>query len=249
VPGTVSGLALQEVLVRNHNQKMKDMAESVLPSTARRWARVERRQTHQRDRARLRAALYEWATTIDPDDTEVDLLRDSTRAIRDMVLERRSWDKTAPLSRWALARTERDPDRRDASVPDQLEVFRRAFPDNLIGRHALSHVRQAMRWAAFARHRTVSGQSRERRAEAEHATCRADLEILLELGWHKQLNIEIRSLCDRETASSQTRPPVRWRLLLGWHDLDAFSDQAGLTPALQGLVTELAWRAQDVRRT
>jgi hypothetical protein len=231
--------------VRNHNQKMKDMAESVLPSPARRWARAERRQIHQRDRARVRAALYEWATMVDPDDSEVDLRRDGTRAVREMVTERRSWDKTAPLTRWALARTERDPERRHAPVPDQVQVFRRAFPDNLIGRHALSHVELGLKWAAFGRHRAVSVQSRTRGAEAENAACRADLAILLELGWHKQLNLEIRSLGERETgAPTRSRPPRR--LLLGSHDLDAFAQHAGQIEAVRRLVSELAWRAREV---
>ena len=211
-----------------------------------------------RERARLRAALHEWATTIDPDDSEVDLRRDGTWAIREMVNERRSWDKTAPLSRWALARTQRDPQRRDASVPDQVKVFRRAFPDNLIGRHALSHVELALEWAGFARQRTDSVQSRSLRSEAEHASCRADLETLLELGWHRQLNIEIRSLCERETgqhelagpdesaASTPTGVRALGRLLLGSHDLEAFAQHVGQIQAVRRLVTDLAGQARGV---
>ena len=44
-------------MVRSHDEKIKDMAESVLPSTARRSAREFRRRAHRRQRARQRDLL------------------------------------------------------------------------------------------------------------------------------------------------------------------------------------------------
>lgn len=54
---TCAALAHQEVLVRNHDQKCKDIAESILPSKARIRARTYRRQIHGRERCAVRTAL------------------------------------------------------------------------------------------------------------------------------------------------------------------------------------------------
>src|SRR5438445_13894997 len=95
------------ILVRNHDEKIKDMSRSVLPSTWSEGARWERRQIHKRQRARARIALAgetaagQCAT---PD------FNDAYRAeIAALVRARRGMDKEAPLKRWARARIAADP--------------------------------------------------------------------------------------------------------------------------------------------
>ena len=44
--------------MRNHNEKARDMARSVLPSTRRRGARADKAAARARERARLRAELH-----------------------------------------------------------------------------------------------------------------------------------------------------------------------------------------------
>lgn len=48
--------------MRNHHDKARDMARSVLPSTARKGARRARAQIHRRERARLRSELQPRTT-------------------------------------------------------------------------------------------------------------------------------------------------------------------------------------------
>jgi len=95
--------------VRNHDQKTRDMARSVLPSTARRGARKEKAIIRGKDRAHLRAALHEIATLDDPDDFEGDTDRPFRRRdLEEMVYERRVADKVGPLVQWALRTVEAD---------------------------------------------------------------------------------------------------------------------------------------------
>jgi hypothetical protein len=56
--------------VRNHDEKIKDMVESVLPSTARKSARDRRRIVHKKARAHQCVALAD--VTASCDDAGVD---------------------------------------------------------------------------------------------------------------------------------------------------------------------------------
>lgn len=87
--------------MRNHNEKPRDMARSVLPSTARKAARRQRASIHGRERARLRAALHGLRSTGDPDDFEGDLVWIARRDLEEMVDDRRGADKVGPLLAWA----------------------------------------------------------------------------------------------------------------------------------------------------
>ncbi|MCC6225018.1 MAG: hypothetical protein IT195_01250 [Microthrixaceae bacterium] len=49
--------------MRNHNEKARDMARSVLPSTARKGARDARAVIHGRERAHERRLLHELGRT------------------------------------------------------------------------------------------------------------------------------------------------------------------------------------------
>src|SRR6185369_10577686 len=104
--------------LRNHGEKVKDMAESVLPSTARGSVREQRRRVHRRHRARERDLLVnsrrsahggvrvnvEEGLEEDRDAAvfEVDFEeRRRAQEIASLVWGRRAADKTGPLTRWA----------------------------------------------------------------------------------------------------------------------------------------------------
>ena len=128
--------------MRNHHEKTRDMARSVLPSnlTVKQW----RRQIHHRERARVRAELHR-ARFINPGDLDdfsdnaagVDLTK---HAVREMVVERREADKLGPLFRWAEYHNDHDPALRCAPVADRLEHFASRLPDGVIGSHAVGHI-------------------------------------------------------------------------------------------------------------
>ncbi|HVV76468.1 MAG TPA: hypothetical protein VHC43_10570 [Mycobacteriales bacterium] len=175
--------------MRNHYEKYKDMAESVLPSKQRRSARQDRRAIHQRHRAQTRAALADYRVAGDPVDVETDMRGTPDREIRDFVWDRRSADKVGPLIRWAIRRVERDPRLRDADVATQVAAFRSVFPDNLIGRHALDHIKWALSWNA---NRDPDLRPRADRRNDDLEALRAQVRTILENGRHRELNGGIR---------------------------------------------------------
>jgi hypothetical protein len=131
--------------VRNYNQKRRDMASSVLPSTIGPRAQRERRNIHRTERAGVRAMLHHayLAGGEDGFDDIVDLPLQRSR-LEEFVYDRRMADKVAPLIRWARRIVETDPGLRDATVDERLAYFRAILPTNLSGRHALSHLRTAL---------------------------------------------------------------------------------------------------------
>ena len=95
--------------MRNHTEKARDMARSVLPSTARKGARDTRADIRGRERVRERQMLHHLRGYVDPDDFEGVLGEELHREIGEMVWHRRSADKVAPLMRWAERTVARDP--------------------------------------------------------------------------------------------------------------------------------------------
>lgn len=130
--------------MRNYNEKARDMARSVLPSSRRRGARADRTAAHGRERVRLRAELHALAGFDDPDDYEGELDWIARRDIAQMVEDRRYGDKIGPLIQWARRTVETDPHLREATPLERLDHFRRLLPPNLTGRHALFHVEWAV---------------------------------------------------------------------------------------------------------
>lgn len=136
--------------MRNHHEKSRDMARSVLPSKCcvKQW----RRGIHQRERGRVRVALHEARSTFVDD---LDDLFDATACVDDytkheiafMVDERRYSDKIGPLLRWAEHHLNHDPALADASYSDCLVYFQRVLPSGLIGNHAVSHIEWVL-WRA-----------------------------------------------------------------------------------------------------
>ncbi len=117
--------------MQNHDEKITDIIRSVLPSTARCDTRATRRSIHRAARRKVNAALRAG---------DSDAFVDVRGAIEEMVWDRRSADKVAPLVRWALHHVRHDARLRDAESAERLDHFRQLLPDNTIGRHALSHI-------------------------------------------------------------------------------------------------------------
>ena len=203
--------------MRNHDEKTRDMARSVLPSTldAKHW----RRHIHHSERHRVRAALHRARTMDTADlgylsDDGVDADR-TKHHIFEMVQERREADKLGPLLRWAEHRVEHDPSLREASRADRLEYFRTRLPSGVTNRHALSHLRSVV-------DRTVVGRSVHR---DESVTVLEAASWVMANGLHADLNDHLRS------TFGPTRPVSPWksdedrptRFLRGWHDVHDFS--------------------------
>lgn len=129
--------------MRNHDQKTKDMVRSVLPST--RSVAVQRRHIHHAERSAVRQRLHVLRNEADID---TPYLEGHGHRIHEMVQDRRLYDKTAPLIRWATRRIETDPRLRELPLEAQLAHFRALLPANLIGEHALFH----LEWALERRH-------------------------------------------------------------------------------------------------
>lgn len=219
--------------MRNHNQKSQDMAKSVLPSTRRKGARDDRVLIHKRERARVRAAAGKIRNRADHDDRDdADLYFRDKGAIRDMVSDRRSADKIAPLERWASRRVVMDPALRDQDWAGRMAVLRRAFPDNTIGRHALSHIEYAVGTPPHDQFRYFAriGRGVDDRADGINAA----VATILSAGAHGELNRRLKREVPTtfirlvrtprgKIVEAKDRP---LRLLLGQHDAAAFAADA-----------------------
>lgn len=114
--------------------KAKNMSRSILPSTRSSGAGFDKAKAKRATRHSVKTELQR--TTIDPDyydETDTDFEEDAN--VSRIVNDRRGGDKTAPLQRWAKAITKKvDRDSRLSHVKSLL-------PENVIGEHALGHVK------------------------------------------------------------------------------------------------------------
>lgn len=147
--------------------KARDIARGVLPSAARKGARDNKRNFHSRHRHAQRQANHAIERSLaveidgslahDPDlyddfeDPEIyDGYSAATKAplgwdsdMKYIVDRRRDADKLGPLIRWAEA-TEKT--KMGGWEPeDKVAYFKAVLPDSLQGRHALGHVKSALR--------------------------------------------------------------------------------------------------------
>lgn len=226
--------------MRNHDQKIKDMSRSVLPSTGRESVRKDRRIIHKRRRARERAAVVAWRRDTDPESVTPDIRGMDARDITWMVWRRRDSDKVGPLIRWAEATIAGDPALRSASRAEQAAYFARLMPDTLIGRHAVQHIE----WA-LERHEWHARRTASRTADPGGHIADMDrrLRQILETGLHANLNVAMRLLANIQPAlPCGTRTPPR--LLLGSHDIEAFTEAMAPWPAVRDLVAAVAATGQ-----
>jgi hypothetical protein len=228
--------------VRNHDEKIKDMSRSVLPSTGREAARAARRAIHGRQRARELAAVTAYRRDSDPECVTPDVRGTHGPDITQMVWHRRAADKVGPLIRWAEATIAADPVLRTASREDQVAYFARILPDTTIGRHAVQHIEQALERRRRREQRNASrraGSGRDPRVAATERHAR----VILESGLHAMLNAELRQLADYQEVR---RRAVPWphRPLLGSHDVEAFAAEMACRPAAMKLIAAVAAAAR-----
>jgi hypothetical protein len=222
------------ILVRNHDEKIKDMSRSVLPSTWRVGARETRRAIHKRRRSRMRDALA-VARGVTPE------INDTYRAeITQLVSTRRFSDKVGPLVRWARATVAADPALRQAPLEEQVAYFAHLMPPTLIGRHAVSHIAAELDWA----HRAVCHTCQVTKPVAPVAETERLVRQILAAGLHGTLNANLRTAHGRQAGLSdgsgrQQRLMPR-RLLLGAHDVETFAREMASYPQARAVIAAVA---------
>lgn len=174
-------------------EKAREIARSVLPSTRRRSARIDLAHLKRSHRRRIRQTLHDWVGYDDPLDFEghiYDYDRPTPHSsywggLTGIVDDRRNGDKLGALLRWAPAVTAHldNPE-------DRYMAMKAVLGDNLIGRHALSHLAfmdvfdfrddfNRYRW----RSRDHAPDPWSDPVHIEHV-----IREILASGWHKDLN-------------------------------------------------------------
>lgn len=213
--------------------KRRDIARSVLPSTQRGTARHDladlKRQARRAVRQDLRAIAAPAAAgdVVDEyDAAPFDPRRYPGADIRLAVDQRRGGDKLGPLIRWGRATT------RHLPLEDRLPAVSRLFDDDLIGRHAISHLELDPHFRVDHPHTRWFDRFRYRPPAApDPGELRAIAHAALEHGEHAELNRWMKRHPTDEGAV---------RLLAGAHDLDAFAHDCACTHAWQRALRRFA---------
>jgi hypothetical protein len=202
-------------------EKVRSMARSILPATNRRSARQTAERIKRRNRRNTRQTLHMWKRCVDPLEFEGHIVDygepdkhngwSDEGTIKQAMWARRDADKLNSMIRWAKAYTAHleDPE-------DRYRLMKKVLPDNLIGRHALSHLVVLDEFYIaneFAVYRQISSW---------HAVPRLNREVLEEMVKTdlKSINRQIRrhndSLFERE------RERYSLELCKGVHDEEFF---------------------------
>ena len=216
--------------------KRREIARSVLPSTHRRSARDDLASLRRRNRRTIRQDLHiiarparADAVVEDYDGNPADLRSYPNADIGYAVRRRRNGDKLGPLFRWARATT------RHLPLEERLEAVRRLFDDNLIGRHALSHLERDRHFRVVHEHDRRWWVDRDRtgrsRIDESERGVRAVAVEALEHGRHAALNHWMKSHPTDKGAI---------RLLGGTHDIDAFASDCARCVAWHHAVAAFA---------
>lgn len=236
--------------MHNHDQKSRDMARSILPSTGRRGAGRRKKCSARRARARNNARLWRLMGHLDDlDGFEEQLDRyDLDDAGWDgMVEDRRAADKVAPVIRWAEVRIARDPRLAGGDYWTRRNHFAALLGDTVIGRHALQHLDPLFgvenpwyRWGYPGRPTWEEIRQRRRDAvRAEHEARRRLLDDVLAGADARRLNGRIKALTppiephwafDADGNRVPARPSGHEPWLFN-NDPDAWLAVRGLSPA------------------
>lgn len=216
------------------DKKVKDMVRSILPSTARQRARTEKAKANRAARRGVNMSMSD--ITRDPD--EYDGIADFGDAelpgeLATVISDRRGYDKTAPIQKWAKAVTSGDPETRLAKIASLL-------PNNTIGRHVIQHVKFMAEFDQEREARNLLGLHRRKKyvtvTDAERAVM---LEEIITRGLHAHFNKAMR-LGHRSVkelvkgtgvydinkvyiyAKYILKGPQSGRMLLGLHDIKPF---------------------------
>ena len=198
------------------NAKRRQMARSLLPSTARREAARDLARVRRRGRRQLADDLRflsgpaavvaeRW------DDATFDGRAWPQREIKEAVWDRRAYDKVGPFERWAVAVTAH------LEPPDRLDAMRGLVPPGLMGRHALSHIDFLDHFSGHLppRYRDRPA-AKPARSGPDYG---AELRRVLAEGRLGEFN---RWMKRPEFAKADAEPACR--TLAGQHDIEAFLD-------------------------
>ncbi|NRD61344.1 hypothetical protein HRD49_06230 [Corallococcus exiguus] len=116
------------------DEKVRQMARSLLPSKNREAARTARKHIHRAARKEARQELAVWMKSGDMEHDLPPFAPWERKEISGEVRWRRGGDKVMPFIRWATART------RELRREDRLSHVRSLLPPGVIGEHALGHV-------------------------------------------------------------------------------------------------------------
>lgn len=254
--------------VKNHDEKLRDIARSVLPSEARKAARDNLRAIKQKNRRSINRQLaridsidiyYE-----DPRVEDLEFYPDAE--IGYAVGERRGADKLSVM-RWAEERTKQE----GITDPhDRYNYAKQNLPKNLAGRHALTHIatidgfcdggiRSFRGCDDHNPYRYRSSKPRQERSFddlVEHFT-----KLLAQPGQHQALNSMIKRLHTKShvrnipgtfaqyngrygyiTEKIMCAACDRPRVLAGAHDVEAWVADV-FFPRSDKIVTHSWWRA------
>jgi hypothetical protein len=114
--------------------KAHDMARSILPSTARKGARDDKRNFHKRHRAKIREVLETTDDWEDEGYLDPNWMPRKDGFYWDVVEGRRGSDKLNHFVHWAKRITDHLPQE------DKMDYIRPMLPPGLIGAHAESHL-------------------------------------------------------------------------------------------------------------
>lgn len=187
--------------MRNHNEKRRDIARSILPSTRRKEARAAKAASARRARARNVARLHRLMRSLDDIDSfEEDLhsydLDDN--GWDGMVEQRRDGDKLGPIMRWAEATIASNPRLAEGDFWVRRSYFAAILGDTLAGRHALSHIDhlcgQANPYLFCRVDWDAQRQERLELARRDYALRMTKLRAIVSAGRVPNLNARIRAL-------------------------------------------------------
>ncbi|WP_043321001.1 hypothetical protein [Corallococcus coralloides] len=211
------------------DEKVRQMARSLLPSKNREAARAAKARIHRSARQEARQELTVWMKAGDVEDDLPSFAPWERKAISMEVRWRRDGDKVMPFIRWATART------RELRREDRLSHVRSLLPRGVIGEHALGHVEhttafedpieKAWRnryWRRSEQHRKTHQMERGEMAQL--------LRTLLDAPeGHATLNRFLRERYTRKVneqapANRERAERLPHRPLLGVHDVLPFLD-------------------------
>ncbi len=237
--------------MRNHDEKLENMSESVLPSTERERARRTRQAIHRQHRSRECQQLVAVRRDVEVADIGPEIERRRRQEIDWTIGSRRGAYKVGSLLRWARARVDADLALAAAPIDEQVASFRALLPDNTIGRHALQNIRWDLeRRAGVGRWDFASyGPDTSARLQAAHRDRVAhQVRCIVAAGNHGVLNEEIRALLrSQEPAPYKPARPRRAqmcprRFLLGADDVGSFADDVARYPCITEIVARVADR-------
>lgn len=204
--------------MRNSSEKRRDIARSVLPSTM--CVKQTRHQIHKSERARVRQFLHEGEYDgLVPDRVDGPTMR----GIKEMVSDRRRADKTSQLIRWAVHQVATEKKLINATHEERLKEFLSVLPDNLAGRHALTHIESVIRPDRYS---VRVGRRRRRRDEYVNpkiARIEEAAATIIEAGCHAEFNALIRRKFAAIAVALAPKPIRRARYLEGAHDISTFA--------------------------